>query len=92
MSSQTELFILDSNLIIEENLTVNGIVYYVKTIADLDKIEGIRNITIPPISSSNEKVATTNSLSIDGNFIICEELKYTLSVNGTSTILNQEVI
>ena len=87
-NNEPQLYILDSNLVIEGDLIVNGTVYMVKTIADLDKIEGISSITIPPISTSDEKVNTASSVTIDGDFIICDELNYDLTVNGTSTLLN----
>ena len=87
-----KLSILDTNLVIEGDFTVNGTVYYVKTIADLDKIENISSINIPPISSSDEQVFTPSSITIDGNFIICDELKYTLTVNGSSNIFSNEYL
>ena len=88
MSNEPNLHILDSNLVIDGDFTVNGTVYMVKTIADLDKIEGISTITIPPVSTSNEKINTASSIVIDGDFIICDELKYELTVNGSTTVLN----
>ena len=88
MSNEPNLHILDSNLAIDGDFTVNGTVYMVKTIADLDKIEGISTITIPPVSTSNEKINTASSIVIDGDFIICDELKYELTVNGSTTVLN----
>tara|TARA_B100000029_G_C17170984_1_gene813260 strand:- start:135 stop:413 length:279 start_codon:yes stop_codon:yes gene_type:complete len=88
MSNEPNLHILDSNLVIDGDFTVNGTVYMVKTIADLDKIEGISSITIPPVSTSNEKINTASSIVIDGDFIICEELKYELTVIGSTTVLN----
>ena len=87
-NNEPQLYILDSNLVIDGDLTVNGTVYMVKTIADLDKIEGISSITIPPICTSDEKVNTPSSITIDGDFIICDELKYELTVNGCTTVLN----
>ena len=88
MSNEPQLHILDSNLVIDGDFTVNGTVYTVKTIADLDKIEGISTITIPPVSTSDEKINTASSIVIDGDFIICDELKYELTVNGCTTVLN----
>ena len=55
MSNQTQLSILDTNLVVEGDFTVNGTLYYAKTIKDLDKIENISSITIPPISSSDSQ-------------------------------------
>ena len=88
MSNEPNLHILDSNLVIDGDFTVNGTVYSVKTIADLDKIEGISTITIPPVSTSNEKINTPSSITIDGDFIICDELKYELAVIGCTTVVN----
>ena len=87
-NNEPNLHILDSNLVIENDFTVNGTVYIVKTIADLDKIEGISSITIPPVSTSDDKINTPSSITIDGDFIICEELKYELTVIGSTTVFN----
>ena len=90
MSNQ--LSILDSNLVIDGDFTVKGTVYHVKTIADLEKIENISSITIPPISSSDKEIVTSSSVTIDGDFIICDELKYTLTVSGISTIISNKFL
>ena len=87
-SNEPNLHILDSNLAIDGDFTVNGTVYIVKTIADLDKIEGISTVTIPPVSTSDDKINTPSSITIDGDFIICEELKYELTVIGSTTVFN----
>ncbi len=86
--SEPKLYILDSNLSIEGDLTVSGKTYFVRTIEDLQKIDGISSITIPPISTSDEVTNTTSSITIDGDLIICEELNYNLIVCGTTTTIN----
>ena len=78
-----QLFILSNNLVVEGDFTVTGTIYNVKTIAELDNIENISSIVIPPICSSNEQVVNSSSMIIEGDFIICEELKYTLTVTGS---------
>ena len=86
--SEPKLYILDSNLTIEGDFTVSGKTYFVKTIEDLQKINGISSITIPPISTSDEVTNTTSSITIDGDFIICDELNYILNVCGTVSTIN----
>ena len=86
--NKPNLYILDSNLVIDNDFTVNGTVYMVKTIDDLQKIDGISSITIPPISTSDEVTNTTSSITIDGDFIICDELNYNLTISGTTTTIN----
>ena len=86
--NKPNLYILDSNLAIEGDLTVSGNTYLVKTIADLQKIDGISSITIPPISTSDEVTNTPSSVNIDGDFIICDELGYNLIVTGSTATVN----
>ena len=86
--NKPNLYILDSNLVIDNDFTVNGTVYMVKTIDDLQKIDGISSITIPPISTSDEVTNTTSYITIDGDFIICDELNYNLTISGTTTTIN----
>ena len=85
--SQSNLYILDSNLSIDGDFTVTGTIYNAQTIADLQKIDGISSITIPPISTGDE-VINTSSITIEGDFIICNELNYNLCINGTTTTMN----
>lgn len=86
--NKPNLYILDSNLSIDGDFTITGITYFVKNIADLQKIDGISSITIPPISTSNEITNTASSVVIDGDFIVCEELGYNLTISGTTTTIN----
>ena len=86
--SEPKLYILDSNLSIQGDLTISGKTYFVRTIEDLQKIDGISSITIPPISTSDEVTNTASSVVIDGDFIICEELNYNLSVSGSTETIN----
>ena len=89
---EPELFILDSNLEVDGDFTVSGTIYMVKTIADLQKIEGIDTITIPPVSTDSAMINTASSINIDGDFIICDELNYNLCINGTTTTMNSVTI
>ena len=86
--SEPKLYILDSNLSIQGDLTVSGKTYFVRTIEDLQKIDGISSITIPPISTSDEVTNTASSVVIDGDFIICDELNYNLTVLGSTETIN----
>lgn len=86
--SEPKLYILDSNLFIQGDLTISGKTYFVRTIQDLQKIDGISSITIPPISTSDEVTNTASSVVIDGDFIICEELNYNLTVSGSTETIN----
>jgi len=77
-------------LLINGNLTVNGTLYNVKSISELSKIDCIdKTIVLDKINLDNISLHhIKDDLVINGNFIICEELGYGLTVNGTATFLN----
>ena len=91
-SNEKELAILDCNLVVEGDFTVNGTIYNVDKIEDLHKVEGFtEKLKTPPICSSKEQTYTTE-LTINGDFIICNELQYEITVNGCSVSLSTETI
>jgi len=83
-TNEKELAILDCNLVVEGDFTVNGTIYNVYKIEDLHKVEGFtEKLKIPSFCSSKEQIYITN-LTINGDFIICNELQYEITINGYS--------
>ena len=77
-------------LLINGDLTVNGTLYNVKSISDLSKIDCIdKTIIFDKINLDNiSLIHIEDDVVINGNFIMCEELGYVLTVNGSMTVLD----
>jgi len=86
-----ELILLTQCLFVKGDVSVNGTIYNVKHIHDLYKLDDFIDKSWIPSKiklDEAELLCVENDVIIDGNLIICEELGYNITINGSLTSLN----
>lgn len=90
-----EFILLTQCLFVKGDVTVNGTIYNVKHIHDLyNLVDYIDKSWIPTKHKLDdaELICVENDVIIDGNLIICDELGYNITINGSLTSLSTMTI